>query len=77
MALRAGLDAVLAPPASKAYRTKPRPLGLREGSATTTSQNCCVGGRRGPFLILVDTNILLYAEDSLSEHHEAARVMVG
>jgi hypothetical protein len=31
MALRAGLDAVLAPPASKPYRTKPRPLGLREG----------------------------------------------
>lgn len=30
-ALRAGLDVVLAPPASKPYRTKPRPLGLREG----------------------------------------------
>jgi toxin-antitoxin system PIN domain toxin len=25
-------------------------------------------------VILVDANILLYAEDSLSEHHEAARV---
>ena len=25
-------------------------------------------------MILVDANILLYAEDSLSEHHEAARV---
>lgn len=24
-------------------------------------------------MILVDANILLYAEDSLSEHHEAAR----
>ena len=31
MALRTGLDAVLAPPASKPYRTHPRPLGLREG----------------------------------------------
>lgn len=31
MALRIGLDVVLAPPASKPYRTKPRPLGLREG----------------------------------------------
>ncbi len=31
MALRAGLDAVLAPPPAKPYRTKPRPLGLREG----------------------------------------------
>lgn len=30
-ALRVGLDAVLAPPKSKAYRTKPRPLGLRQG----------------------------------------------
>ncbi len=25
-------------------------------------------------MILVDANVLLYAEDSLSEHHEAARV---
>ena len=25
-------------------------------------------------MILVDANILLYAEDSLSEHHEAARI---
>lgn len=24
-------------------------------------------------MILVDANLLLYAEDSLSEHHEAAR----
>ena len=31
MALRTGLDAVLAPPAAKPYRTRPRPLGLREG----------------------------------------------
>ncbi len=31
MALRTGLDAVLVPPASKTYRTTPRPLGLREG----------------------------------------------
>ena len=31
MALRVGLDAVLAPQPSKPYRTKPRPLGLREG----------------------------------------------
>ena len=31
MALRVGLDVVMAPPASKPYRTKPRPLGLREG----------------------------------------------
>ena len=30
-ALRAGLDVVLAPPAPKPYRTKPRPLGLRAG----------------------------------------------
>ncbi len=30
-ALRAGLEVVLAPPAAKPYRTKPRPLGLREG----------------------------------------------
>ncbi len=30
-ALRVGLDAILAPPAAKPYRTKPRPLGLREG----------------------------------------------
>ena len=28
---RTGLEVVLAPPASKPYRTKPRPLGLREG----------------------------------------------
>ena len=31
MALRVGLEVVMAPPASKPYRTKPRPLGLREG----------------------------------------------
>ena len=31
MALRAGLDSVLYPPASKPFRTKPRPLGLGEG----------------------------------------------
>ncbi|MHB8521583.1 MAG: DUF2191 domain-containing protein [Limisphaerales bacterium] len=30
-ALRAGLDAVLAPPPAKPYRTQPRPLGLRRG----------------------------------------------
>jgi hypothetical protein len=30
-ALRAGLAVVLAPPAAKPYRTKPRPMGLREG----------------------------------------------
>ena len=30
-ALRAGLDQVLNPPASKPYRTHPRPLGLRPG----------------------------------------------
>ncbi len=31
MALRAGLDSVLSPPASKPFRTKPRPLGLGDG----------------------------------------------
>ena len=31
LALRVGLDTVLAPPAAKPYRTKPRPLGLRQG----------------------------------------------
>ncbi len=31
MALRTGLDAVMSPPAAKQYRTKPRPIGLREG----------------------------------------------
>jgi hypothetical protein len=30
-ALRTGLDHVLKPPASKPYRTKARPLGLRRG----------------------------------------------
>jgi hypothetical protein len=30
-ALRIGLDEVLSPPATKPYRTKPRPLGLRRG----------------------------------------------
>lgn len=30
-ALRVGLDAILAPPAAKPYRTKPRPMGLRGG----------------------------------------------
>lgn len=30
-ALRIGLDDVLTPPAAKLYRTKPRPLGLRDG----------------------------------------------
>ena len=30
-ALRVGLDAVLAPPPAKPYRTRPRPLGLRQG----------------------------------------------
>jgi len=30
-ALRIGLAAVLAPPPARPYRTKPRPLGLREG----------------------------------------------
>ena len=30
-ALRAGLDQVLAPPAARPYRTKPRPMGLRQG----------------------------------------------
>jgi hypothetical protein len=31
MALRAGLEAVLSPPPSKPYCTKPRPMGLRAG----------------------------------------------
>lgn len=31
LALRSGLETVLAPPVSKPYRTRPRPLGLREG----------------------------------------------
>jgi hypothetical protein len=30
-ALRVGLDEILAPPAAKPYRTKARPLGLRQG----------------------------------------------
>ena len=30
-ALRVGLEEILAPPAAKPYRTKPRPLGLRRG----------------------------------------------
>jgi hypothetical protein len=30
-ALRAGLDQVLSPPAARPYRTKPRPMGLRQG----------------------------------------------
>jgi hypothetical protein len=30
-ALRIGLDELLKPPAPKAYRTRARPLGLREG----------------------------------------------
>ncbi len=30
-ALRIGLDEVLSPPAAKPYRTKPRPMGLRQG----------------------------------------------
>lgn len=30
-ALRIGLDQVLTPPAAKPYRTKPKPLGLRDG----------------------------------------------
>ncbi len=30
-ALRIGLDEVLKPPAARAYRTKARPLGLRQG----------------------------------------------
>ncbi|MBA2433945.1 MAG: DUF2191 domain-containing protein [Verrucomicrobiota bacterium] len=30
-ALRVGLDEVLSPPAAKRYRTKPRPMGLRQG----------------------------------------------
>jgi hypothetical protein len=31
MALRAGLNSVLSPPAAKPFRTKPRPLGLGKG----------------------------------------------
>jgi hypothetical protein len=30
-ALRVGLDEILAPPAAKPYRTRPRPMGLRRG----------------------------------------------
>lgn len=30
-ALRVGLDTILTPPPAKPYRTKPRPLGLRQG----------------------------------------------
>jgi len=30
-ALRAGLDEVLNPPAARPYRTKPKPMGLRDG----------------------------------------------
>ncbi len=30
-ALRVGRDTLLTPPAAKPYRTKPRPLGLRQG----------------------------------------------
>jgi hypothetical protein len=31
LALRAGLDVVLAPPGAKLYRTQGRPMGLRRG----------------------------------------------
>ena len=30
-ALRVGLDQVLSPPSARPYRTKPRPMGLRQG----------------------------------------------
>ena len=30
-ALRIGLDEIIKPPVAKAYRTKPRPMGLRRG----------------------------------------------
>jgi hypothetical protein len=30
-ALRAGLDQLLQPPTARPYRTKPRPMGLRQG----------------------------------------------
>ncbi len=30
-ALRLGLDQLLQPPAARPYRTKPRPMGLRQG----------------------------------------------
>jgi hypothetical protein len=30
-ALRVGLEQLLKPPAAKAYRTRPRPMGLRQG----------------------------------------------
>src|SRR2546426_11751368 len=73
-ALRIGLDQVLKPPASKPYRTRARPLGLRRG--LQLRQHRRIAGtrrRRGPSVILVDANLLLYAEDSLSEHHQTAR----
>ncbi|MSU36257.1 MAG: DUF2191 domain-containing protein [Pedosphaera sp.] len=45
-ALRAGLDEILAPPAAKPYRTKPRPLGLRRGfSYDNISELIAVGER--------------------------------
>jgi predicted nucleic acid-binding protein len=39
-ALRVGLDEVLKPPPARPYRTKARPLGLRQGLAMITSANC-------------------------------------
>src|ERR1043166_8183014 len=38
----------------------------------TTSASCCARRRRRPLVILVDANLLLYAEDSYSEHHDTA-----
>ena len=37
--MRVGLDEILAPPAAKPYRTKPRPVGLRRGFSYDNNGN--------------------------------------
>ena len=73
-ALGVGLDEVLKPPAARPYRTKARPLRLRQGfSYDKIGKLLARAEGEDHSLILVEANILLYAEDSLSEHHDAAR----
>ncbi|MCF7837486.1 MAG: hypothetical protein K9N49_02555 [Candidatus Marinimicrobia bacterium] len=73
-ALRAGLQAVEKPVRSRPYQTHPRKLGLKAGRSLDNIQELIAQIEGGEStVILVDANILLYAEDQLSPSHDAAR----
>jgi uncharacterized protein len=72
-ALRAGLDVIGETAEAAPYRTSPHKMGLKLGKNLDNSRATGAHRGRGCQVILVDANILLYAEDRLSAQHAEAR----